>query len=116
MKSFVLAMHLYPQGVERRQTQISMGSSYLLKNAYTWGMMEIKKDVTVCINILYTLLPQGKMVRAARCEYVIDVHTSKASTYSKRLKLVLLHLWRINVKTTGGFINIPVEDFYMVAP
>ncbi len=42
--------------------------------------------------------------------YVFDVHTSKASKILK----VVLHLWRINVKTTGGFINIPVEDFYMV--
>ncbi len=35
------------------------------------------------------------------------------SNASKRLKVVLLHLWRINVKMTGGFINIPVEDFHM---
>ncbi len=58
-----------------------------------------------------TLLPQGKKVGASRCDYVFDGHTSKDS---KRLKVVLLHLWRINVKTTGGFINIPVEDFHMV--
>jgi hypothetical protein len=51
---------------------------------------------------------QGKKVGAARCESVFDVHTSKAS---ERLKVVLIHLWRINVKTTDGFINIPVEDF-----
>jgi hypothetical protein len=57
------------------------------------------------------LLPQGKKVGAARCEYVFNVHTSKAS---KRLKVVLLHLWRINVKTTGGLTNIPVEDFHIV--
>jgi hypothetical protein len=58
------------------------------------------------------LLPQGKKVGgAARCECVSDVHTSKAS---ERLKVALLHLWRINVKTTGGFINIPVEDFHVV--
>jgi hypothetical protein len=55
------------------------------------------------------LLPQRKKVgAAARFECVFDVHTSKAN---KRPKVVLLHLWRINVKTTGGFINIPVEDF-----
>jgi hypothetical protein len=30
-------------------------------------------------------------------KYVFDAHTSKAS---KRLKVVLLHLWRVNVKTT----------------
>ncbi len=58
-------------------------------------------------------MPQGKKVGDARCvyEYVFDVRTSKAS---RRLKVVLLHLWRINVNTTGGFINIPVEDFHMV--
>jgi hypothetical protein len=50
-------------------------------------------------------------IGAARCEYVYDVHMSKAS---KRPKVVPLHLWRINIKTTGGFINIPVEDFHMV--
>ncbi len=42
---------------------------------------------------------------------IFDVHTCKAS---KRLKVALLHLWHIKVKTTGGFINIPVEDFHMV--
>jgi hypothetical protein len=52
-----------------------------------------------------------KKVGAARCEYVFDIHTSKAG---KRLKVVLFHLWRISVETTGGFINIPVEDFHMV--
>jgi hypothetical protein len=40
-------------------------------------------------------------------EYVFDVHTSKVS---KEMKVVLLHLWRVNVKTTPGFINIPLED------
>jgi hypothetical protein len=40
---------------------------------------------------------------------VFDVHTSKAS---KRLKVVLLHLWRVNVKTTGGFICISFGDFH----
>ncbi len=54
------------------------------------------------------LLPQGKKVVAARCEYVFEVKTSEAS---KRLKVVPLHLWRINIKTTSGFINIPLEDF-----
>ncbi len=44
----------------------------------------------------YILLPQGKKVGAARCvPYVFDVPTSKAS---KRLKMILLHLWRIFVK------------------
>ncbi len=46
---------------------------------------------------------------AERCEYV--VHTSKVS---KELKVVVLrHLWRVNVKTTRGFINIPLEDFHI---
>jgi hypothetical protein len=31
---------------------------------------------------------------------------------SYRLKVVLLHLWRVNVKTTGGFISISLADFY----
>jgi hypothetical protein len=40
--------------------------------------------------------------------YVFDVHTCKVS---KELKMELLHLWRIIVKTTRGFINIPLEIF-----
>jgi hypothetical protein len=55
------------------------------------------------------LLPQGKKIGDARCDYVFDVHTSKAS---KILKVVLLHLWRVNVKTIGGFICIPFGDFH----
>ncbi len=55
------------------------------------------------------LLPQGKKV-GEKCEYVFYVYTSKAS---KRLKMVLLHLWRINVRTTRGFINIPLEEFHI---
>jgi hypothetical protein len=42
--------------------------------------------------------------------YVFDVHMSKVS---KELKVVLLHLWRVNVKTTRGFINIPLDDFHI---
>jgi hypothetical protein len=65
---------------------------------------------TKLVALFVILLPQGNKVGAARCEYVFDVHTSKAS---ERLKVVrtIFNLWRINVKTTGGFINIPVEDF-----
>ncbi len=51
---------------------------------------------------------------AERYECVLDAQTSKAS---KELKLVtevvLLHLWRVNVNTTGGFIYISLEDFHM---
>jgi hypothetical protein len=43
-------------------------------------------------------------------KYVFDAHTSKAS---KRLKVVLLHLWRENAKTTGGFICISFGDFHI---
>jgi hypothetical protein len=42
------------------------------------------------------------------CEYVVDVHTSKVS---KELKV--LYLWRVTVKTTRGFINIPLDDFHL---
>jgi hypothetical protein len=39
---------------------------------------------------------------------IFDLHTSKAGY---ELKVVLhLHLWRVNVKTIGGFINIPLVD------
>ncbi len=48
-------------------------------------------------------------------KYVFDAHTSKAS---KRLKVILLDLWRINVKTIGGFICISFGDFHIdkIAP
>ena len=38
---------------------------------------------------------------------IFDLHTSKARY---ELKVVLLHHWRVNVKTIGGFINIPLAD------
>jgi hypothetical protein len=38
---------------------------------------------------------------------IIDRDTSKAGY---ELKVVLLHLWRVNVKTFRGFINIPLAD------
>jgi hypothetical protein len=44
------------------------------------------------------------------CENILDVHTCKVS---KELKVVLLHLWCVNVKTTRGFTNIPLEDFHV---
>ncbi len=61
------------------------------------------------------MLPQGKKVGNARCGCVFDVHTSKAS---KRLKVVLFHLWRVKVKTAGGFICISFGDFHIdkIAP
>ncbi len=45
---------------------------------------------------------------------VADVRTSTSKVGSRlaRLKVVLLHLWRVNVKTTGGFICISLGDFY----
>jgi hypothetical protein len=51
-----------------------------------------------------------KKIEAERCECAFDAHTSK---FSKELKVVLLHLWRVNVKTTGGFVYILLEDFHM---
>jgi hypothetical protein len=66
------------------------------------------KKIVHIPTVYIVLLPQGKKAGAARCENVFDVQTSKAS---QRLKVVLLHLWRINVKTSRGFINIPLEDF-----
>jgi hypothetical protein len=39
---------------------------------------------------------------------IFNLHTRKARC---ELKVVLiLHLWRINVKTIGGFINISLAD------
>ncbi len=43
--------------------------------------------------------------------YCIDLHTSKARY---ELKLVLLHLWRVNVKTILGFTHIKSVDYSLV--
>jgi hypothetical protein len=40
---------------------------------------------------------------------IFDLHTSKAR-YELKVVPVLLHLWRVSVKTIGGFINIPLAD------
>jgi hypothetical protein len=41
---------------------------------------------------------------------IFDPHNNKAKY---ELKVVILHLWRVNVKTIGGFINIPLTDLFM---
>jgi|688.fasta_scaffold1659202_1 hypothetical protein len=38
---------------------------------------------------------------------IFDPHNSRARY---ELTVVLLHLWRVNVKTIGGFSNIPLAD------
>jgi hypothetical protein len=38
---------------------------------------------------------------------MFDSHTSEERY---ELKVVLIHLWRVNVKTTPGFIHIPFAD------
>jgi hypothetical protein len=38
---------------------------------------------------------------------IFDLHTSKARN---KLKVVLLHIWSVNVRAIGGFINIPLAD------
>jgi hypothetical protein len=38
---------------------------------------------------------------------IFDLNVSKAIN---ELKVVLLQLWRVNVRTVGGFINIPLAD------
>jgi hypothetical protein len=41
---------------------------------------------------------------------IFDLHISKAKY---ELKVVLVHLWRVNVKTIRGFINILFDDFFV---
>jgi hypothetical protein len=41
---------------------------------------------------------------------LFDLHTSKARY---ELKMVLIRLWSGNIKTIGGFINIPLADFFI---
>ncbi len=41
---------------------------------------------------------------------IFDPDTSKARY---ELTVVLLHLWRVNVKTSTGFIYISLADFFI---
>jgi hypothetical protein len=46
--------------------------------------------------------------------HIFDLRTSKARF---ELKVVLLHLWRVNVKTILRFINVPLADLsHILAP
>ncbi len=47
-----------------------------------------------------TTVEERKKVGAEKCEYVFDLHMSKIS---KELKMLLLHLLHIKVKTTVRF-------------
>ncbi len=40
---------------------------------------------------------------------IFDLNVSKAR-YER--KVVLLHLWRVNVKTIGGFIDITLAELF----
>jgi hypothetical protein len=42
---------------------------------------------------------------------IFDLHTSKASY---ELKVVLLHLWCVNVKTIPEFISVPLADLHII--
>ncbi len=68
---------------------------------------------SIIVTIYGTVAARQKGRSCQGVKYVFDAHTSKAS---KRLMVVVvpLHFWRIDIKTTGGLINIPVEDFQMV--
>jgi hypothetical protein len=57
-----------------------------------------------------TTVAARKKIGAERCESAFDAHMSKAS---KEQKVVLLHLWGVKVKTTGGFIYISLGDFHI---
>jgi hypothetical protein len=67
--------------------------------------------MSIIVTIYGTVVAREKGRSCQGVKYVFDAHTSKAS---KRLKVVPLHLCRINIKTTGGLINIPVENLHMV--
>ncbi len=61
-------------------------------NSENYGLVEVRKS------------------RSWEVWNIFDVHTS---LINKELKVIILHLWRVNVKTTRGFINIPLEDFHI---
>jgi hypothetical protein len=42
---------------------------------------------------------------------IVDLHNTSKARYEQ--KRVLLHLWRVDVKTIGGFINISLADFFI---
>ncbi len=60
---------------------------------------------SVNLNLLKRRNRQG-----SRVKIIFDAPTSKAS---KELKVVLIHLWRVNVKTARGFIYISLADFHI---
>jgi hypothetical protein len=47
--------------------------------------------------------------------HIFDLNVSKAR-YERKMVPVLLHLWRVNVKTIGGFIDIPLADLLHTVP
>jgi hypothetical protein len=54
-----------------------------------------------------TTIAVRKKIGAERCESAFDAQASK------ELMVVLLHLWRVKVKTTGGFIYRSLGDFHI---
>jgi hypothetical protein len=76
-----------------------------------------KKNVKIVVpTTQYFLVLLLVITRQQSCvKNVSDVHTSKAG---QRLKVVLLHLWRVNVETTGGLSYISFGDFHIdkIAP
>ncbi len=67
--------------------------------------------VSLALPLLVDTVAARKKVGAERCEYVFDVHTSRAR---KRLKVVLLlYHWLANVKTTGGFYCMSFPYFFI---
>ncbi len=55
-------------------------------NCVTSTCTEQKRSLMICYSLIYPIVPARKKgIGASKCEYVFDVHTSKAS---KRLKVV----------------------------
>ncbi len=59
-------------------------------------------------NAFFLLLQDERSIGGWDAMRIFDLHNSKARY---ELKVILLHLRRVNVKTTGGFSNIPLADF-----
>ncbi len=55
------------------------------------------------------------MKEVMRCNAYTYLIFTPAKLDMIELKVVLLHLWRVNVKTIGGFISTPLADFFFCA-
>jgi hypothetical protein len=96
---------------------ILLGSSLHLKKFFLpngeegeeGGIKKIQVPHAACFEDEGHQSPQLQEERSRWMRYNVYLHTSKVRY---ELKVVLLHLWSVNVKTIRGFIDILVANFF----